>query len=180
MPDSIYTATTASDYDQFGRLIREYVEWSRARYQGDAWFIEQVFSHQSWDSELEHLSVSYGPPNGKTLLARRDGQVCGAGAYRRLDGEICEMKRLFVPERFRGRGTGRGLCEAIITAARDEGFRLMRLDTGSRLTEAIEMYRSFGFRVCAPYRQYPEELMPYLVFLELPLTHGVREPGRQS
>jgi GNAT superfamily N-acetyltransferase len=172
MPDCVYTATTASDYDAFAALIREYVEWSRARYQGDAWLIEQAFSHQSLDRELEDLSVSYGPPNGKTLLATRDGQICGGGAYRGLDDEICEMKRLFVPERFRGRGTGRRLCEAIMAAAGNEGYRLMRLDTGKLLTEAIGMYQSLGFRVCPPYHHYPEPLMPYLVFMERPLTSG--------
>jgi GNAT superfamily N-acetyltransferase len=172
VPNSIYAATSASDYAAFAGLIREYVEWSRARYQGDAWFIDRAFSHQSLESELQALSVAYGPLNGRILLARCDGQICAGGAYRRLDDEICEMKRLFVPERFRGRGTGRRLCEAIIASARDAGFRLMRLDTGNLLTEAIGLYKSVGFRVCAPYHQYPPELMPYLVFMEMPLTHG--------
>jgi GNAT superfamily N-acetyltransferase len=171
-PDCVDTATRASDYDAFAGLIREYVEWSRARYRGQAWFIERTFSHQSLQSELDDLSVTYGPPNGRTFLARRDGQVCGGGAYRRLGDGICEMKRLFVPDRFRGRGTGRRLCEAIIAAATDEGFRLMRLDTGDLLTEAIAMYKSLGFRSCAPYHQYPAELMPRFVFMEMRLDRG--------
>ena len=170
MPETIYTATTASDYDAFAGLIREYVEWSRARYQGNAWFIDRAFSHQSLESELESLSASYGPPNGKTLLAQREGQICGGVAYRRLSDDICEMKRLFVPDRFRGQGTGRRLCEAIVESAKHAGFRLMRLDTGTLLAEAIGMYQSIGFRVCAPYHLYPEELMPYLVFMEMPLS----------
>jgi GNAT superfamily N-acetyltransferase len=87
--------------------------------------------------------------------------------------EICEMKRLFVPDRFRGSGTGRRLCEAIIASAKDAGFRLMRLDTGNLLTEAIELYKSIGFHICAPYHQYPEELMAYLVFMEMPLAGPV-------
>ena len=57
-----------------------------------------------------------------------------------------------------------------VLAARDVGFRLMRLDTGNLLTEAIGMYKSIGFRVCAPYHQYPQALMPYLVFMEMPLA----------
>ena len=27
-----------------------------------------------------------------------------------------------------------------------------------------------GFRFCEPYNEYPEALMPYLVFMELPLN----------
>ena len=175
LPETIDAAASASDYAAFAGLIREYVEWTRARYRSNAWFVDRIFSHQSLQNELEGLSAYYGPPNGKTLLARRDGQICGGGAYRRLDDEICEMKRLFVPDRFRGRGTGRRICEAIIASARDAGFRLMRLDTGNLLTEAIGMYQSMGFRLCPPYHQYPEELMPYLVFMQMPLADGESE-----
>ena len=82
------------------------------------------------------------------------------------------MKRLFVPDRFRGHGYGRKLCDALIRSAKDENFKLMRLDTGNLLAEAIAMYESIGFRRCAPYQQYPEKLMPYIVFMELPLTSG--------
>jgi ribosomal protein S18 acetylase RimI-like enzyme len=81
------------------------------------------------------------------------------------------MKRLFVTDRFKGRGIGRRLAEALINAARSDGFRLMRLDTGNLLTEAIDMYRKLGFRECAPYCDYPEKLLPYLLFMELPLSN---------
>lgn len=170
MSDLIYTATTASDYEAFAALVTEYVEWSRERYQEDAWFVEQVFGYQSLASELLTLPDAYGPPNGKTLLASRHGQIVGAGAYRRLADGTCEMKRLYVGQQFHGHGTGRKLCAALIASAREEGFPLMRLDTGNRLLEAINLYHSIGFRDCPPYRQYPEKLMPYLVFMEMPLT----------
>jgi putative acetyltransferase len=80
------------------------------------------------------------------------------------------MKRLFVPDQFRGKGYGRKLCEALIQSAREDRFKLMRLDTGDRLTEAISLYQSFGFRPCAPYNEYPDNLMPYIVFMERPLA----------
>jgi hypothetical protein len=47
---------------------------------------------------------------------------------------------------------------------------LMRLDTGNLFAEAIAMYRKLGFRDCAPHLEYPEKLLPYLVFMELPLS----------
>lgn len=170
MSDLIYTASTERDYAEFAVLVTEYVEWSRERYAADAWFVEQVFGHQSLDSELQTLATEYGPPHGKTLLASRDGVIVGAGAYRKLEDGSCEMKRLYVGEQFHGHGTGRKLCEALIATAREDGFQLMRLDTGNLLKEAIALYQSVGFRACAPHREYPAELMPYLAFMELPLT----------
>lgn len=169
MPELIYRARTPSDYEAFGALVSEYVAWCRTRYQHDAWFVEQVFGHQDLDQELMHLAATYGPPNGQTILARRDDQVCGGGAFRRLPDGTCEMKRLYVSDRFKGRGVGLRLANALINAARSDGFRLMRLDTANLLTEAISMYRKLGFRHCAAYRDYPEKFLPYLIFMELPL-----------
>jgi GNAT superfamily N-acetyltransferase len=80
------------------------------------------------------------------------------------------MKRLFVPDAWQGHGIGRALCAALIVAARDQGYVMMRLDTGNLLSEAIAMYRTFGFRTSAPHHEYPPELLPFMVFMELPLT----------
>jgi ribosomal protein S18 acetylase RimI-like enzyme len=169
MPELIHPARTPSDYEAFGVLVSEYVAWCRARYQHDTWFVEQVFGYQDLDQELMDLATIYGPPNGKTLLARCDDQVCGGVAFRRLPDGTCEMKRLYVCDRFKGHGIGLRLADALIEMARSDGFRLMRLDTGNLLTEAISMYRKLGFRDCAAHRDYPEKLLPYLVFMELPL-----------
>jgi len=166
----IFAASTTSDYEAFARVVRDYVDWCRWRYRTDAWFVDQVLSHQSLDRELQDLSSSYGPPNGKTFLARDGDEVCGGVAYRRLSNDICEMKRLFVFDRFQGKGYGRRLCQALIAAAKDEGYKLMRLDTANLLSEAIALYESLGFRRCAPYIDYPDRLMPYLMFMEMPLA----------
>lgn len=169
MSTAISLATTPQDYRAFAQLIREYVEWCRSRYQNHAWFVERVFGHQSLEAELEDLIAKYGPPHGKTLLARRADEVVGGCAYQILPHGSCEMKRLFVPERFQGYGIGRQLCQAILALAEADGFALMRLDTGNLLTEAIAMYKSFGFRECEPHHEYPADLRPFLVFMELPL-----------
>lgn len=169
MSENVFLATTEADYGAFGGLAREYVEWCRARFAQDSWMIEQALSHQSLDRELEALATRYGPPSGRAFLARRDTEIVGCGAYRRRSDEFCEMKRLFVPDRFRGHGTGRKLCEAIIASAREERFKLMRLDTAAQMTEAVALYEAIGFRRCAPYNEYPERLMPHMVFMELNL-----------
>jgi GNAT superfamily N-acetyltransferase len=171
MPELIYPAKTPSDFEAFAVLVGEYLSWCRTRYQHDAWFVEQVFGHQALDQELKHLATAYGPPNGRTLLVRSDDQVSAGGAFRRLADGSCEMKRLYVAERFKGRGIGRRLAEALIDAARMDGFELMRLDTGNLLTEAITLYRKLGFKDCTPHLEYPQKLLPYLVFMELPLRN---------
>ena len=163
MTDSIVVATTSTDYEAFGLLIREYWDWLRSRY---ADMVDAIGDHQGLTEELSNLSTVYGPPRGKTLLALRDGEVVGGIAYRDLGDGACEMKRLFVPVRFQGRGTGRLLCETLIDAATVDGYDVMRLDTGEKNSEALVMYESLGFQPCPAYHEYPPQLMAHLLFLE--------------
>ena len=168
-PD-IAAATTAEDYQCFAALVREYVDWCSERYADEPGFMKQVFGHQAIESELQAPESSYGPPVGRTLLARADGEAVGCIAYRRIGNAICEMKRLYVRKTDHGRGTGRRLCLALLDAARQDGYALVRLDTASRLAEAIALYRSLGFRGCPAYNHYPPELADHIVYMELPLV----------
>ncbi len=178
MPDSIDIASSAADYQAFGGLVREYVEWCRGRYRDDPAFVEQVFGYQSLEAELQSLSACYGAPRGRTCLARSDGAISGGGAWRALPDGSCEMKRLYVRDAFQGRGLGRALCATLLETARAAGFKRMRLDTATRLTEAIGLYRALGFRECPPYCSYPEALMPHIVFMEAPLWPAPDGGGR--
>jgi ribosomal protein S18 acetylase RimI-like enzyme len=169
--NELFVAGSLIDFQSFVGLVREYVSWCRDCYHDDLWFVEQAFGHQSLEAELETLDVKYSPPNGKTLLFREGGVVGGSCAYRVLPDGTCEMKRFFVSKAFRGRGIGRQLCKAIIALAKADGFGLMRLDTAKRFTEAQAIYTAFGFKECKPHLEYPSELMPFITFMELALTH---------
>ncbi|MGB9373519.1 MAG: GNAT family N-acetyltransferase [Jiangellales bacterium] len=176
MSEQIGVASTGEDYAAFGDLVREYWDWLRARYADLPGFIDSVGGHQALDAELGSLSLKYGPPGGRVLLARRDGVVVGGIALRDLGGGACEMKRLFVPDRFHGQGTGRRLCLALLDAATADGYLVMRLDTGYQNAEALAMYQSLGFRECEPYQEYPPELMAHLRFLEKSLRSTRHAP----
>lgn len=163
---TIRLAESAANYAAFGRLCRSYLDWSRDRYRDMPWFVEEVFGYQSLDAELQILPEKYGPPKGRTMVAVLDGEIVGAGAWRRLSDTTCELKRLYVADGAKGHGLGRRLTETLMASARAEGFTLMQLDTGHLLKEAIALYETMGFRHIPPYQTYPDRLMPYLVFME--------------
>ncbi len=166
---SIRRAESEADFAGFGGVCRLYVDWCRERYGDMPWFVEEVFGYQSLEAELEVLPVKYGPPNGRTMVVEVGGKIVAGGAYRHLSANVCELKRLYVTDDARGHGIGRKLSNALVDSAQQDGYGLMRLDTGNRLAEAISMYESMGFKHIEPYQEYPETLMPYLVFMEKPI-----------
>ena len=83
-----------------------------------------------------------------------------------FEDRICEMKRLYVRPKFRGKSIGRKLVQCVIDEAKRLGYTAMRLDTLPSLSEAIKIYRSFGFRKITPYRYNP---IPEAIYLELDL-----------
>ncbi|HEV2729549.1 MAG TPA: GNAT family N-acetyltransferase [Terriglobales bacterium] len=122
---------------------------------------------QNFDKELAELPGDYEPPDGRLLLALYEEELAGCVALHKLDGEICEMKRLYLRPKFRGKGLGRALAEEVISEARQIGYKRMRLDTVEPvMKDAVAMYRRLGFREITPYRPNP---MHGTLYMELEL-----------
>src|SRR5260370_9231804 len=68
---------------------------------------------QNFDKELAALPGDYAPPEGRLLLADYDAQPAGCVALHELEPGICEMKRLYLRRRFRGKGFARALPQRV-------------------------------------------------------------------
>lgn len=152
-------------YGHEGEIRELFGEYTAMLVAGDSSF-GQYLQIQNYEGELEHLEKKYGLPWGRLYLALCGGRAAGCIALRRLDGENCEMKRLYVRPAFRGSGLGEKLVRLILADAREIGYTCMRLDTLPFLESAIRLYKKLGFTETASYNDSP---MDSSVFMKLEL-----------
>jgi ribosomal protein S18 acetylase RimI-like enzyme len=117
---------------------------------------------QNFSEELDGLPGRYAPPPGRLFLGLVRGEPAGCVALRKLEDSVCEMKRMYVKPEFRGFGLGRLLADQIIGAAREAGYRVIRLDTIRSMDAAIRLYRTLGFRSIPAYYLNPIEGAEYM------------------
>jgi GNAT superfamily N-acetyltransferase len=112
------------------------------------------------------------PPNGRLLLAFIDNKACGIGCLKSINEEIGEVKRMYVDPSFRKVGAGRAILQSIIKAARETGYKKLRLDSPNFMEAAHSLYRSCRFKGIPVYPEVeiPEEYRQYLLCMELDLS----------
>ncbi|MCM1125199.1 MAG: GNAT family N-acetyltransferase [Lachnospiraceae bacterium] len=138
-----------------------FTEYTKMLVEGDSTF-QNYLELQNYSEELKHLETKYGLPYGRLYLAYCDDEPAGCIGLRKIDEENCEMKRLYVRPKFRGRHIGRILVQRIIEDAREIGYSHMLLDTLPFLESAIGMYKRFGFYEIESYNDSPVETSIYM------------------
>ena len=159
----IIEVQTAAELTQVRGLFRAYFQFLA---QEDGLDI----SDQGIEDELASLPGKFAPPEGRLIMAVTSEQSMGCAALRRIDEQVCELKRMFVLPQFRGQGIGKALARKLIQEARTIGYECMRLDTGNFWTAAIQLYESLGFQRIEPYNDVSEDLRKISIFMELRLN----------
>jgi len=102
--------------------------------------------------------------NVRFFVARdAEGQAVGCGAVV-LGDAYGEIKRMYVNPASRGQGVARRLLQALESAARDSGCRLLTLESGPFQPEALGLYAALGFERRGPYGDYADD--PLSVFMQ--------------
>jgi putative acetyltransferase len=142
-------------------------------------------------AELEDvLSAAYPPenrhglpleaifqPHVRFFVATLDGNPAGCGGVALSDG-FAEVKRMYVRPAARGQGVARAILASIEAETRDANLRVLRLETGDKQTDALRLYRRYGFIDCPPFGDYAV-LPPYTIaasiFLEKTVVVSMAE-----
>jgi putative acetyltransferase len=103
---------------------------------------------------IRHMTAEeLSQPNVSFLTARVDGTPVACGAFVAHEDYV-EVKRMYVLPACRGLGLGKQLLEALEVEVARSGGRILRLETGTAQTEALELYARAGYRRCPPFGEH--------------------------
>lgn len=151
--------------DRYVRMVVERMAADNGVHFGDP---EQAVGHHN--ALFRDESPSFLKPPGLLLAAYVDGEPVGVGGIKAAAPRRGEIKRMYVEPRVRGLGIGRAILERLLDAA-PQDFDVVRLETASFMTEALNLYRSVGFVDARPFEESETATtgMKGIVFLELNL-----------
>lgn len=163
--DDVMNINIKPAYDNASDIKELFMEYTDMLVENDP-AVANYLQVQNYDSELEHLHVKYGLPEGRLYLAEIGDEAAGCIALRRIDEEIGEIKRLYVRPSFRGNKIAHKLIERILQDAKCIGYKSVLLDTLPFLNEAIHLYKKYGFYEIKSYNDSP---MTTAIYMKLDL-----------
>ena len=99
------------------------------------------------DADLGDIEATYGARGGSfEVVEAANGQIVGTVGLYRTDHDSVELRKMYLAPAARGQGLGKWLLARSLESAAKRNARRVTLETASVLTEAIALYRSFGFR----------------------------------
>ena len=101
-----------------------------------------------YDPGLDRLSAYYAYPGRGYAVLLENGAVIGGAGFAECAGfpDCCELQKLYLCDRAKGKGLGRALLEYAEDEAREAGYRRIYLETHSVLRAAVRLYERTGYR----------------------------------
>lgn len=129
-------------------IVEDYSDWVRSVLMRD--FGISVDDQVGAQALFSDLATVLKPP-GRLYLATLDGEPVGTAGLKQIDAGVGEIKRMYVLPSARGHGVGRMLMERLMSDAGTDGYSTLRLETMNWMTDAVALYRRFGFRETPAY-----------------------------
>jgi putative acetyltransferase len=101
-----------------------------------------------YDPTTDDLFTLFKNPLSAYFVAEiNDEIVGGSGIYPTpgLPEDCCELVKLYLLQKARGKRFGKALIEKCFTAAKEFGYKSMYLETMPELNTAVTLYQQLGF-----------------------------------
>lgn len=108
------------------------------------------------DGEEHAFYAQFNKPVGLTgvVVAYREGEAVGCGAFKKYDENSVEIKRMYVRPDRRGLRIAAEVLNELEAWSSELGFSEYVLETGFKQPEAIALYKRSGYEVVPNYGQY--------------------------
>lgn len=157
-------ALTLANFHEAGALIAEMGQWDVAQCGVHGLPSEDVISAYYSDDAASLLEKCTSPSKGM-YLARAGSVALGCVGYV-SHGDVAEIIKLFVRPEERGKGVGARLLATALDAIEQSRCQKVNLVTVSFMTNAITLYRQFGFQECEPFEPAPKGLEEATRYME--------------
>lgn len=103
--------------------------------------------------EVHRRYAKYNNPRllDARMVAYMDGKAAGCGAWKKIDAETAEIKRIFVSPAFRRQGIASALIGALEQDAAAHGYTRAILETARTTDDSAALYHKLGFREISYY-----------------------------
>jgi ribosomal protein S18 acetylase RimI-like enzyme len=116
------------------------------------------YEGQSLLQDIDEFQQTYFNDDGIFLVLTDDDQIIGTGAIRKIDGKICELKRVWLLFEYHGKGLGYRMIEELFAFAREKGYQRVRLETDrDAQSRAFDLYKRLGFNEIPRYSDHQDE-----------------------
>jgi len=88
------------------------------------------------------------------ILVHDSNILVGCGAIKHHDKNSVEIKRMFVIDKYRGKGIASKILKSLEKWAQELSYTQCILETGSRQKSAIALYQKNDYKVIENYAQY--------------------------
>jgi len=88
------------------------------------------------------------------IVAYIDNSPTGCGAFKMIDNDTVEIKRMFVLQENRGKGIAGSILTSLEDWALETGFKRCILETGDKQIAALKLYTKSGYQISSNYGQY--------------------------
>lgn len=80
----------------------------------------------------------------------------GCGAIKEIESDSMEVKRMFVPKEFRGKGIAQLVLKELENWSKELGYKKCVLETGKDMVDAVGLYQKSGYKTISNYGQYAD------------------------
>lgn len=163
----IVQVSTEKQKGELRKLLREFVEWTQTFSEVKQ---EDTPTFAEFEQELANLPGKFAPEQGGGFyLAYIEGKLAGCVALLKVNSRTGEIKRMYVRPEFRGQKIGWQLTQHLIKQARAFEYEKLVLSSHITMKKAHSIYHAMGFKNVPAPDDFPEDLKPTVVFMEMRL-----------